>query len=174
MRSYIIVGLLISMAIWLAASVVDLKAQQKELADYKMSIIELDEDKEMLKELVNQAKNDALKQKEEKPAEKKEEKQTDESADLSLEGLVEKYCGEKSALAKRIIKAESNWNPQAKNKSSSASGLFQFIKSSWASYSKKAGVNGDVFDAHDNIKVGCWVLNTTGTSPWNASKSKWQ
>ena len=49
--------------------------------------------------------------------------------------------------AVRIAKCESNLNPLAKNKYSSASGVYQFIDSTWADYCE-----GNVFNQSDNIK----------------------
>ena len=48
--------------------------------------------------------------------------------------------------ALRIAKCESNYNPIAKNKSSSASGIYQFLNSTWS-----RSCSGDVFNYKDNI-----------------------
>lgn len=58
-----------------------------------------------------------------------------------------------------IAKAESNFNPNAKNKSSSASGLFQFIDSTWANmvdkYGEQYGVGmGDRMNPGANALMG--------------------
>lgn len=65
-----------------------------------------------------------------------------------------------------VIACESNGDPSAYNPASGASGLFQFIPSTWASASKSAGYQGaDVFDGSANIAVAAW-LSSTSSSPW--------
>lgn len=49
--------------------------------------------------------------------------------------------------ALRIANCESGFNPQAKNKTSSASGLYQFINSTWNNY-----CTGDRMNAEDNAQ----------------------
>ena len=59
---------------------------------------------------------------------------------------------------------ESGHNPLAKNSNSSASGLFQFINSTWENY-----CHGDVFNADYNI--ACFVkLYPTHKSWWKCAK----
>jgi hypothetical protein len=69
----------------------------------------------------------------------------------------------------RIAKAESNFNEKAKNPKSSASGVFQIIKSTWRLY----GCKGDVFKFKDNIDCGWRIYMTSGFRPWLASVNKW-
>lgn len=67
-----------------------------------------------------------------------------------------------------IIKCESGGNPDAKNKYSTASGLFQHLASYWSERSVKAGWAGhDVFDPEANIAVAAWLLYEGG------GKSHW-
>lgn len=47
----------------------------------------------------------------------------------------------------RISMCESSQNPKARNKRSSAKGLFQFTDKTWNAY-----CDGDVFDASDNTR----------------------
>ena len=74
----------------------------------------------------------------------------------------------------RIARAESNFNPLAKNKSSTATGIYQFINGTWHRYC--AGKN--VYDFKDNIDCFYKVLETDGypkaLNHWNASRSKWE
>ena len=60
--------------------------------------------------------------------------------------------------ALRILDCESNGDPNAVNPYSGASGLFQFLPSTWASASVRAGV-GDrsVFDGEANIIAAAWL-----------------
>ena len=76
--------------------------------------------------------------------------------------------GEDYNLLNRIIECESGWKSSAKNPYSTASGLFQFISSTWNNWGE-----GDVFDPYDNIRAGVNLFNAEGTKPWNASKSCW-
>ena len=77
--------------------------------------------------------------------------------------------GENFALLNRIIICESNWRADAKNAHSSASGIFQFISSTWANWGE-----GDVFNPYDNIRSGVKLFEAQGTRPWDSSKSCWQ
>lgn len=62
--------------------------------------------------------------------------------------------------ALRIIDCESNGDPEAYNPYSGASGLFQFLPSTWASTSPKAGYAGaSVFDPEPNIASAAWLAN---------------
>lgn len=67
-----------------------------------------------------------------------------------------------------IASAESSFNPLAKNKHSTASGVFQFIKSTWAHYCE-----GDVFDADANIHCAVRMISEGGIRHWDASKHIW-
>lgn len=55
--------------------------------------------------------------------------------------------GVREAVALRIGYCESRYDAMAKNKASSASGVYQFINKTWESYCA-----GEVFNAHDNVK----------------------
>lgn len=62
---------------------------------------------------------------------------------------------------------ESHFNPYAKNPHSSASGVFQFVASTWRSVSVRAGWGGaSVFSAVANVAVAAWVVRNIGWSPW--------
>jgi len=54
--------------------------------------------------------------------------------------------GVERETALRIANCESGYNPLAKNKTSSATGIYQFINSTWDNYCK-----GDRLNADDNI-----------------------
>jgi hypothetical protein len=62
---------------------------------------------------------------------------------------------------------ESNFHPDAYNPNSGASGVFQFIPSTWAWASKAAGYgdHADPFDAKKNIGTAAWVVAGTGGLP---------
>lgn len=80
--------------------------------------------------------------------------------------------GYPSKRAITIASCESGFNPDAKNKYSTASGVFQFIKSTWLSTeSGKAGISP--FDYKANIKEAITLLANGGESHWTASMSCW-
>lgn len=64
-------------------------------------------------------------------------------------------------LALALAYVESNFSSTAKNPNSSASGVFQWIKSSWASHCE-----GDVFDAFDNISCSMRVIGEGKLYHW--------
>lgn len=60
--------------------------------------------------------------------------------------------------ALRILDCESNGDPDAYNPYSGASGLFQFLPSTWASSAPKAGYGGrSVFEPEANIATAAWL-----------------
>lgn len=69
-----------------------------------------------------------------------------------------------------VIGCESNGDPDAYNPYSGASGLFQFLPSTWATTSPKAGFAGaSAFDAEANIGTAAWLSSyyeSRGSSPW--------
>lgn len=72
-------------------------------------------------------------------------------------------------LALCLAKNESGFNPLAKNPSSSAGGVFQFINSTWISTAKRMGTGftlADKYDAEKNIQAGVWLLKTDGAGHW--------
>jgi soluble lytic murein transglycosylase-like protein len=75
--------------------------------------------------------------------------------------LVEKWFpSHRVEEALRIIDCESNGDPSAVNPYSGASGLFQFLPSTWASTAPKAGWAGhSVFDPEPNVSSAAWLAN---------------
>jgi len=76
-------------------------------------------------------------------------------------------------LALSIAYAESGYNPNARNKSSSAGGVYQFLDSTWATTMSRMGITGNKFDAETNIKAGIWLLSRDGTRHWQESAHLW-
>lgn len=77
----------------------------------------------------------------------------------------------------RIKFCESRGNPKAKNPSSTASGSYQFLRSSWKYYGelKWGSLEGrDVFDHADNEELAYWVAKREGFKPWAASAHCWK
>ena len=71
-------------------------------------------------------------------------------------------------LALRIIDCESGGDPNAKNPTSSASGLFQHLRGWWA-----GEWSFDPFDPAQSVKYGARLFYDGGSSHWNASRSCW-
>lgn len=76
---------------------------------------------------------------------------------------------EEAPLMDRIISCESGWRPEAKNGSSSASGLAQFISSTWVSSRTRMGLDASLslrFDPIENIDTAVWLLRKEGPTHW--------
>jgi soluble lytic murein transglycosylase-like protein len=70
-------------------------------------------------------------------------------------------------MAMCVAKRESNFDPDAYNRNSGASGVFQFIPSSWEYYSEKAGYGGkSPFNARANVGTAAWTVKHVGWGPW--------
>ncbi len=71
-----------------------------------------------------------------------------------------------------VLSCESGGDPNAYNPYSGASGLFQFLPSTWATVSPRAGFAGDsVFDPEANIGSAAWLTDyyeSRGSHPWAA------
>jgi hypothetical protein len=72
--------------------------------------------------------------------------------------------------ALKVMKCESNGDPLAVNPRTNASGLFQFIPSTWNWASPLAGWNGtSVFDPDANVDTAAWLVQESidaGDHPW--------
>ena len=68
-----------------------------------------------------------------------------------------------------IIKCESGHNPKAQNRSSTASGLFQFLDSSWKAYGR-AKYSSRAKDATvaQQTEIAEAAFRRSGLSPWKA------
>ena len=70
------------------------------------------------------------------------------------------FPGNRVEEALRIIDCESNGDPDAYNPYSGASGLFQFLPSTWASTAPRAGYGGhSVFEPEANLASAAWLAN---------------
>jgi len=71
---------------------------------------------------------------------------------------------------RRMLKCESGMRPWAKNRSSTASGLAQFLDGTWS-----GNLFGDfsVFDPIPNALGAAWLAVRNGHAPWYASKGCW-
>jgi hypothetical protein len=67
----------------------------------------------------------------------------------------------------RVIECESHGDPEAKNPTSTASGLFQHLGSLWDGRTAAAGWDGaDIFDPIANIAMAAWLLDNGGPNHW--------
>ena len=86
-------------------------------------------------------------------------------------GLVETYFAPADVpWAMRVMACESGGDPNIKNKNSSASGLMQFIRSTWDWVAPPLGygthASGAVFDPEANIHAASWLFYNGGSSHW--------
>jgi hypothetical protein len=92
-----------------------------------------------------------------------------------VENLIRKYSADYKtdpALPIRIAKCESGLRWDAANPISSARGVFQYLKGTFANTPEgKAGLS--VFDADANVRAAVRHIAVHGTAPWNASRSCW-
>ena len=73
-----------------------------------------------------------------------------------------------------IVACESGGNPHAQNASSTASGLYQFLDSSWKAYGGlKFGPRAKDATATQQTLVANVAFQRSGLSPWAASRSCW-
>lgn len=76
----------------------------------------------------------------------------------------------------RIAWCESQNRPDAKNPHSSASGLFQFLNSSWESYGKELWGSTEgksVFSKKDSTELAYYVASRYGYGSWSSSFACW-
>ena len=92
---------------------------------------------------------------------------TSDNLKAYLAQMTMKYGGQYYQLY-RVISCESGWNPNAKNPKSTASGVAQFLDSTWNNY---CGGNKD--NSYDQIR--CLVVAWTGgfQSWWQESAPCW-
>lgn len=57
----------------------------------------------------------------------------------------------------RVMMCESSGNPLAYN-NSGASGLFQFMPSTWRYFSNLSGIYGDIWNTEDQIHLAAWAF----------------
>jgi hypothetical protein len=92
--------------------------------------------------------------------------------------LVEKHFKKQHVTwALNIIACESGGNPNAKNASSGASGLFQHMPQYWASRAAAAGFPGaSIFDPEANIAASAHLLYAAGGGPqhWSCKYSPFE
>jgi hypothetical protein len=92
-----------------------------------------------------------------------------------VQQLIRDYAaqyGISADLPLRVANCESGFNQFSKNKNSTASGVAQYLSSTWAhTEAGKAGIS--VFDAEANVHMMIKSISNGGISNWSASKSCW-
>ena len=84
---------------------------------------------------------------------------------------IEAVFPEDKGLAKRIAYCESGLDPEAKNSSSSATGLYQIVHKTWVGH----GCEGDKTDYKDNIACARKIYDgKQGLGAWQSSFSCWR
>jgi soluble lytic murein transglycosylase-like protein len=83
--------------------------------------------------------------------------------------------GVKENLALAIAECESGFDIDAKNKDSSARGIFQFLGSTWKETLRRMekDTSTSVYDWQEHIDAAIWLLDTDGTRHWLESKKCW-
>lgn len=83
-------------------------------------------------------------------------------------GLVEEHFAPGDVdRALRIMACESNGDPDARNRSSGASGLFQHMPRYWSERSAGAGFAGEsIFDPVANVAVAAWMVYDYAGGGW--------
>lgn len=72
-----------------------------------------------------------------------------------------------------IARRESEFDPKAKNKGSSAGGVFQFVDETWLETAGRMGKDwtlDDKFSEEKNIEAAMWKMKREGYSAWVTSK----
>ena len=79
-----------------------------------------------------------------------------------------------SGLFLKIAECESQLNPKAKNPTSTASGIFQFLKSTWDKTIMELGRELSVFNPVHKTEAAAYLFKKEGTKPWLASYGCWK
>ena len=91
----------------------------------------------------------------------------------AITGLIRERFASLGAATTRValcvVEHESNFEPLVVNPATEASGLFQFLPSTWQVLSDLAGWSGaSVFDARANASVAAWTVAHYGWHPWRS------
>lgn len=104
---------------------------------------------------------------------------------VAVEHVIREAAAEMGAdpeLMVRIARCESGLRPDAKNRSSSASGLYQFLDTTWArqeyrlvdrGYATEPLTPADVWNPIAAARVAANVVAEGGLSWWNESRHCW-
>lgn len=86
------------------------------------------------------------------------------------------FLPEDHLTAYKIIGCESSGIPSAKNPTSSASGLWQFIDKTWTWVSSKLKISGSALDPHTSTHFAAFLKYKTpqGWDHWSESAACWK
>lgn len=91
-----------------------------------------------------------------------------EPPSTNIETYIREKFGASAETMLAIAKCESGLNPSAKNRTSSASGVFQIIKGTWEANTEADW--SERFDARTNIDTAYTIWSRSGTGPWECKK----
>lgn len=97
-----------------------------------------------------------------------------------IESYIEQVFGKHAETAKRIAFCESSFNPHAKHKVSSATGLYQFIDKTWVWVRGKMGrdtslsLKTDWKESVDTAYKLFEIYGFNSTASWHASAGCWK
>src|SRR3990167_1171852 len=94
-----------------------------------------------------------------------------EEREYTVQELIDYYSdfyGTDKELTHAIAYCESQYDPIAKNSSSTAEGVFQFIDSTWTKY-----CTGNKLDPNDNTNCGVRLISESQVGHWNESVTCW-
>lgn len=74
----------------------------------------------------------------------------------------------------KIARCESGLNPNAKNPASTASGIMQFLDSTYARYAKLYAITAPKSDPQAQLEMATRIISEKGTKDWAASASCWE
>ena len=84
--------------------------------------------------------------------------------------LIQREFGVEWVVALTVARCESELKPKAKNKHSTAKGIFQILDGTW----KHFKCEGDPLNAEDNIVCGVKILEGQKLAAWSESFSCWK
>jgi hypothetical protein len=85
------------------------------------------------------------------------------------------FAADKVEIALCIMNLESRGDPNAKNSSSTAAGLFQFLQSTWdnmvpSDVTGGSYASGQVYNPEANVRAAAWLQAAAGWSQWSPWK----
>lgn len=76
------------------------------------------------------------------------------------------HFGANEAQLLRVAQCESKFNLHAHNPSG-ATGLFQFLPSTWRAWYPRAGAGGDIYSANDQARTAAYMFSVGEAGQWS-------